>query len=52
VLTVYKGNEYKGDLVLTSVLPKTAVGKFTPAKRTSKIEKDDNVITNFSTVPQ
>ena len=52
VLTVYKGNEYKGDLILTSVLPKTAVGKFTPAKRTSKIEKDDNVITSFQTSPQ
>ena len=48
VLTVYRGNEYKGDLLLTSVLPKTAVGKFTPAKRTSKIEKDDQVITSFS----
>lgn len=52
VLTVYKGSEYKGDLVLTSVQPKIAVGKFTPAKRTATIEKGDNVITSFSNVPQ
>jgi hypothetical protein len=47
VLTVYRGTEYKGELTLTTVEPKTAVGKFNPAKRTSKIEKDDNVITSF-----
>lgn len=52
VLTVYKGTEYKGDLHLTTVEPKTAVGKFVPAKRTSKIEKDDLVITSFSGNPQ
>ncbi len=52
VLTVYQGNEYKGDLKLTSVLPKSAVGKFTPAKRTSKILAGDKVITSFSTIPQ
>lgn len=52
VLTVYQGSEYKGDLQLTSVLPKSAVGKFTPAKRTSKIEAGDKVITSFSTTPQ
>jgi len=52
VLTVYKGTEYKGDLQLTTVEPKTAVGRFMPAKRTSKIEKDDLVITSFSGNPQ
>ena len=52
VLTVYLGTEYKGDLHLTTVEPKTAVGKFMPAKRTSKVEKDDLVITSFSGTPQ
>ncbi len=52
VLTVYQGSEYKGDLKLTSVLPKSAVGKFTPAKRTSKIVAGDKVITSFSSIPQ
>jgi hypothetical protein len=51
-LTVYQGSEYKGDLQLTSVLPKSAVGKFIPAKRTSKIEAGDKVITSFATTPQ
>jgi hypothetical protein len=52
VLTVYQGSEYKGDLQLQTVLPKSAVGKFVPAKRTSKIEAGDKVITSFSTTPQ
>jgi len=52
VLTVFKGTEYKGDLRLMTVNPKIAVGKFTPAKRTSKIEVEDNVITSFSSTPQ
>ena len=52
VLTVFKGTEYKGDLRLTAVNPKMAVGKFTPAKRTSTIQIDDNVITSFSGTPQ
>jgi hypothetical protein len=52
VLTVFKGSEYKGDLLLTTVEAKTAVGKFTPAKRTSKAEKDDSVITSFTGSPQ
>jgi hypothetical protein len=52
VLTVYKGSEYKGDLVLTTVQPKTAVGKFIAKNKTSKIEKDDDVITSFGSSPQ
>jgi hypothetical protein len=51
-LTVYLGAEYKGDLLLTTVEAKTAVGKFIPAKRTSKIAEGDNVITSFSGAPQ
>jgi hypothetical protein len=51
-LTVYLGTEYKGDLLLTTVEAKSAVGKFIPAKRTSKIAEGDNVITSFSGVPQ
>lgn len=52
VLTVFKGNEYKGDLRLTTVNPKIAVGKFTPGKKASKIEVEDSVITSFSGTPQ
>ena len=48
VLIVYRGADYLGDLVLTRVDPKEAVGKFTPAKRTSTIKTDDMVATSFS----
>ncbi len=52
VLTVYTGSEYKGDLTLTAVNPKTAVGKFTPSKRGVELKKNDSVITSFSGVSQ
>jgi hypothetical protein len=52
VLTVFVGSEYKGDLTITAVDPKTAVGKFTPVRREVKIMKDDQVITSFSGVSQ
>jgi len=52
VLTVYRGNEYVGDLTITVTEAKTAVGKFTPARRTSKVQKDDSVITSFAGTPQ
>jgi hypothetical protein len=51
-LIVYRGNEYVGELLLTAVEPKAAVGKFVPAKRTSKIQEGDNVITSFTGAPQ
>jgi hypothetical protein len=47
-LIVYRGNEWVGDLTLTDVNPKVAVGKFTPAKRGAEIKKDDLVITSFT----
>lgn len=51
-LIVFRANEYVGDLDLTAVEPKAAVGKFTPARRTAKIEKGDSVITSFGGTPQ
>ena len=51
-LIVFRGNEYVGDLDLTAVEPKTAVGKFTPARRAAKIQQDDSVITSFGGTPQ
>lgn len=50
VLTVFKGNEYKGDLKITAVNPKTAVGSFQPAKKNMTISVDDSVITSFGGV--
>ena len=52
VLIVFRGNEYVGDLTITTTDPKRAVGKFTPARRTSKIMKEDSVITSFGGTPQ
>jgi hypothetical protein len=52
VLTVFKGETFKGDLMLTSVNAKSAVGKFTPARRNATIAVDDSVITSFSGTPQ
>jgi hypothetical protein len=52
VLTVFVGSDYKGDLTITAVDPKTAVGKFTPVRRGVEIKKDDNVITSFSGISQ
>ena len=52
VLTAYRGSEYVGDLTITAVEAKVAVGKFTPARRNSQIRKDDSVITSFSGTPQ
>jgi len=52
VLTVFVGGDYKGDLTLTAVDPKTAVGKFTPVRRGVQIQKDDSVITSFAGVSQ
>lgn len=52
VLIVFRGNEYVGDLTLTAVEPKVAVGKFVPARRTAKVEVGDSVITSFAGTPQ
>lgn len=52
VLTVFVGSDYKGDLRVTAVDPKTAVGKFTPVRRGVQIQKDDSVITSFAGVSQ
>jgi hypothetical protein len=52
VLTVFVGSDYKGDLTVTAVDPKTAVGKFTPVRRGVQISKDDQVITSFSGISQ
>jgi hypothetical protein len=51
-LIVFRGNEYIGDLALTTVEPKVAVGKFTPARRTAKVQEGDSVITSFGGTPQ
>jgi RNA polymerase sigma factor (sigma-70 family) len=48
VLTVFVGTDYKGDLTITAVDPKTAIGKFTPVRRGVEIKKDDSVITSVS----
>jgi len=47
-LIVYRGNDYLGDLTLSAVQPKTAVGTFKPARRGAEIRKDDLVITSFA----
>lgn len=47
-LIVYRGNEWVGDLTLSEVQPKVAVGTFKPAKRGATIHKDDLVITSFT----
>ena len=47
-LIVFRGSEYLGDLTLTQVEPKVAVGKFTPKGRGAKVQKDDSVITSFT----
>jgi len=52
VLTVFKGEVFKGDLMLTGVSAKAAVGKFTPARRGATIAVGDSVITSFSGTPQ
>jgi hypothetical protein len=52
VLTVFKGEVFKGELTLTGVTAKTAVGRFTPARRNATIAEDDSVITSFSGTPQ
>lgn len=51
-LIVFRGNEYVGDLTITTVEPKVAVGKFVPARRTAKIQAEDSVITSFTGTPQ
>lgn len=51
-LIVFRGNEYLGDLQLTAVDPKVAVGRFTPKSRTAKVAVDDSVITSFAGTPQ
>lgn len=50
VLTVFLGGEYKGELKLTAVEPKTAVGRFTPrsVRREHKVAAGDSVITSFT----
>jgi hypothetical protein len=52
VLTVFVGSDYKGDLTITAVDPKTAVGKFTPVRRGVEIKDKDSVITSFSGISQ
>jgi len=52
VLIVFRGNEYVGDLTVTTAEPKVAVGKFVPARRNSKVEVNDSVITSFAGQPQ
>jgi cell shape-determining protein MreC len=47
-LVVYRGNEWVGDLTLTRVEAKQAVGKFTPARRGAEVKKGDLVITSFT----
>jgi hypothetical protein len=47
-LVVYRGNEWVGDLTLTTVQAKIAVGKFTPARRGAEVKKGDLVITSFT----
>jgi len=47
VLIVFRGMEYLGDLTLTTVNAKIAVGKFAPNKKTSVIQKDDQVATSL-----
>ena len=44
--------EYLGDLKLTNVQVKTAVGQFTPNKKTSVIQKGDQVATSLGGSPQ
>ena len=51
-LIVFRGNEYLGDLKLTAVDPKVAVGRFEPKSRTAKVAVDDSVITSFAGMPQ
>jgi len=51
-LIVFRGNEYLGDLTLTAVDPKAAVGRFVPKSRTAKVQVDDSVITSFAGTPQ
>lgn len=51
-LIVFRGNEYVGDLTVTAADPKVAVGKFVPARRNSKVEVGDSVITSFAGTPQ
>jgi hypothetical protein len=50
-LTVFRGNNYLGDLVITEVHPKRAVGRFEPARRGLNIQKDDQVTTGFTGTP-
>ena len=47
-LVVYRGNDWVGDLSLTRVEAKAAVGQFRPARRGAEIKKDDLVITSFT----
>ena len=51
-LIVFRGNEYIGDLALTTVEPKAAVGKFSPARRAAKVKEGDSVISSFGGTPQ
>jgi RNA polymerase sigma factor (sigma-70 family) len=48
VLTVFAGSEYKGELTIAAVDPKTAVGKFAPVRRGVEIKKDDSVVTTIA----
>ena len=47
-LTVYRGGEYLGELTLTTVTAKQAVGKFTPSRRGAEVRVGDQVITSFT----
>jgi len=52
VLIVYRGNEFLGELTLSTVTPKESVGRFAPNKRTSKIQAGDQVATSLTGAPQ
>jgi hypothetical protein len=52
ILIVYRGNDYLGDLKLTEVQPKIAVGQFTPSRTGNTIKSGDLVITSFSGAPR
>jgi hypothetical protein len=52
VLIVYRGTEYVGDLTLTNVTAKAAVGTFKPHRKTSVIKEGDDVATSLSGQPQ
>jgi len=49
---VYRGNQFLGELTLTSVNPKASVGKFVANKRTDAVQVNDQVATSLTGAPQ